>query len=302
MKVRVFVPGTSANLGAGFDVYGIAVNLHNEFIVESSDTFEIKISTGYNTILTSKENLFYKSFAYLFNKAGVRVPTVKITMDLTIPQARGLGSSATAVVGGLIAANVFLQNTYSKDDLLPFALELEMGNNPDNVSPALYGGLVILTIDNTKLFTVKIPFPTDIKAVYFIPEFEMDTKAGRKLMPAKYSKEDLVFSTSRVALFLAALQTKKYNHFRIAMQDRIHQPARTKIFPLMPDIIKAANEAGCLGAALSGGGSSIIAFANKNYKQIEKAMKETAKKNSINGITKTLDITNEGVYYKIENK
>ena len=296
MKVRVFVPGTSANLGAGFDVYGIAVNLHNEFIIENSDKFQINFINGQGQIPASKDNLFYKAFSFLFKEVGKRVSKVKISINVQVPQARGFGSSATAVVGGLVAANAFMHNKFSKDQLLKFAVELEHGKHPDNVAPALFGGLVISTIYKNKLTHVKIPLPPDFKAVFFIPDITMDTVKGRKLMPTQYAKEDLVFSTSRVALFLAALQTKKYHLFRIAMEDRIHQPTRTKIFPPMPDIIKAANEAGALGTALSGGGPSIIALANKNFKGIGDAMKKAAKKHNLTGVSKSIEILNEGVF------
>jgi homoserine kinase len=294
MKIKVLVPATSANLGPGFDVLGIAVGLYNEFIVEEAPRFEIVCLHKLGGITTNKENLFYKSFSFLFIKNKKKVPQVKITMNLQIPPARGLGSSATAVVGGLLAANNFLHNLYTKEQLLSFALKLEVGNNPDNVAPALLGGLIVLTENNNELHTVKLQMPLAIKAVYFIPDFEMDTVTGRKLMPKEYAREDVVFSTSRVALLLAALQTKQFDLLRVAMQDRIHQPTRTKIFPQMPNLIKAANDAGALGAALSGGGSTILAFADKNFASIEKAMKIVGQNNKVPGMTKTLKIVNEG--------
>jgi homoserine kinase len=293
MKVKVMVPATSANLGPGFDVLGIAVSLQNEFIVEKANKFAIVLN-GDTAITNSRDNLFYKSFVFLFKKANKKVPQVKIIMNLSIPPARGLGSSATAVVGGLVAANALLKGTFTREQLLAYALKLEVGNNPDNVAPALLGGLVVLTKDKRDLYTVKLPIPSGIKAVYFIPDFAMDTITGRKLMPNEYTKEDVVFSTSRVALLLAALQTKKYDLLRIAMQDRIHQPTRTKLFPVMPKLIKAANDAGALGTALSGGGSTIIALADKNFKEIEKAMITVGIKQRITGTTKTLEIINEG--------
>ena len=300
MKVKVLVPATSANLGPGFDVLGIAVNFYNEFIVEDAKVFEIALVSTHNRIPTTKENLFYQSFIYLFKKAKKKVPQVKISMNLKIPPARGLGSSATAVVGGLVAANAFLNNKFTHEQLLPYALELEVGNNPDNVAPALLGGLVVLTKDKKELYTVKLPMPKTIKAIYFIPDFEMDTTTGRKLMPNEYLKEDVVFSTSRVALILAAIQSKQYELLRVAMQDRIHQPTRTNIFPLMPNLIKAAIDAGAFGAALSGGGSSIIALANKNFNEIGDAMKKAAKKHKLTGTSKTLEIINEGVFVSVE--
>jgi homoserine kinase len=300
MKLRVSVPGTSANLGPGFDVFGLAVGIYNEFIVEDSVKFEIAPVETQADVPLTKDNLFYQSFEYLFHKLDKPVPTVRISMNLRIQQARGLGSSATAVVGGLVAANAFLGNQFSKEELLPFAIKLERGNNPDNVAPALFGGLIVYALSDSKAIPVKIPFPSDIQAVFFIPDLTMDTITGRKLMPAQYPTSDVVFSTSRVALFLAALQTKNYSLLRIAMEDRIHQPTRTKIFPAMPKLIKAANDAGALGAALSGGGSSIIALASSNFEYIGKSMNDAADREGVTGMYKTLDIAYDGAFLNAE--
>ncbi len=294
MKLRVSVPGTSANLGPGFDVFGLAVSIYNEFEVEEAEKFEIALNKTYEGIPTTKDNLFYQSFEYMFNKLGKPVPTVRISMNLRILHSRGMGSSATAVVGGLVAANAFLDNQFSKEELLPFAIELERGNNSDNVAPALFGGLIVYALSGSKPVPVKLPFPSDIKAVYFLPDLKMDTITGRKLMPTHYSKADVIFNTSRVGLFLAALQAKRYDLLRVAMEDRIHQPTRTKIFPAMPKLIRAANDAGALGAALSGGGSAIIALADKKFQQIGEAMKQAAKQEGVSGTYETLEVDTDG--------
>lgn len=298
MKVCVRVPATSANLGAGFDVFGLAVNLFNEFIVSESNKFEINIQ-GDSNISTSDDNLFYKAFKFLFQKEEKPVPQVHIQMKLNIPPGRGFGSSATAVVGGLLSANVWLSNKYSKEELLQYAIRLECGQHPDNVSPALFGGMIVIASEEGRMVHVKLPFPKDLKAIYFVPNFPLDTLTGRILMHKAYLKEDVVFSTGRVALFLASLFTKQYPLLRIAMQDRIHQPARTKIFPQMPEIIQSAIDAGAYGAALSGGGSSIIALSDKKLKDIAYGMQKRAEKGGITGKTYILDINNTGSEVKL---
>jgi homoserine kinase len=298
MKVHVRVPATSANLGAGFDVFGLAVNLFNEFIVKEADKFEIKIQ-GDDDISTSEDNLFYKAFKFLFQKQEKSIPRVQIQMKLNIPQGRGFGSSATAVIGGLLSANTFLSNKYSKEELLQYAIHLECGRHPDNVSTALFGGMIVIASEEGRVIFVKLSFPKDLKAVYFVPDFALDTLTGRILMQKAYLKEDVVFSTSRVALFLAALQKKQYPLLRIAMQDRLHQPTRTKIFPLMPEIIQAAIDAGAYGAALSGGGSSIIALADKKFKDIASGMQKKAEKRKITGKTYILTINDSGSEVKL---
>lgn len=293
MKVKVKVPASSANLGPGFDVFGLALELFNEFTVETSDNFKINID-GLNGLSKTKENLFYKSFSYLFKLSGIRIPEVKISMKIGFPQGRGLGSSATAVVGGLLSANMFIQNKYSIEELVPMAVSLEHGKHPDNVTPALFGGLIVVANSSGKINFIKLHFPSDLKAIFFIPEFTMDTVTGRKLMPKNYKREDVVFNSGRTALLLAAFQSKKYELLKIAMEDRVHQPTRTKIFPLMPKLIESAIQEGAYGAALSGGGSSIIAFADKNFNKIADGMKKEAIKGNIKGETKILEINNSG--------
>ena len=294
MKVKVSVPATSANLGSGYDVYGLALSLYNHFIVEDSEEFAITIKGTSSNIPRTKENLFYESFVFLFHKLKIQVPVVKIAMDLYLPQGGGLGSSATAVVGGLLAANSFLGEKYTKEELLPFAIQMERGQNPDNVAPALLGGLIIMASENGQVIHAKVPFPKAIKAIIYTPDFSMDTVTTRKLMPSDYSKEDLIFSISRVGLFLAAIETKQYNLFRIAMQDKIHQPTRTKVFSQMPTLIEAAIIHGAFGAALSGGGSSIIALADKSFEKIASALVNTGNQSGLKGKTAILTATNKG--------
>jgi homoserine kinase len=207
-------------------------------------------------------------------------------MNIKIPPGCGLGSSATAVVGGLVAANEWLRaqgKSVPKEDLLDLAVEAEAGNHPDNVAPALLGGLVATTSVGGRIHAVKNHFPDALKAVVFTPSFPMDTVAGRKLLPASYPKADVTFNTGRVALLLSALQTGRYELIGDAMQDRLHQPYRQALFPAMPDIIDAAVAAGAHGASLSGGGSSLIALASSRFHDVLQAMQETARLAGITG-------------------
>jgi homoserine kinase len=294
--VSVAVPATSANLGAGFDVFGLALRLYNSFSVSAAAAMSISISGAADNgrLPLTEDNLFYRSFAELFAHVGMSVPAVRIAMNIEIPAGRGLGSSATAVVGGLVAANRWLGEPYSREELLPLAIELEHGNHPDNVSPALLGGLVVCSGAKNSPLTMKVPFPADLKAVLLIPSFEMDTVGGRRLMPSQYPTGDVVFSTGHVALFLAALQSRNYTLLRTAMQDRLHQPYRSQLFPAMPDIIAAANDAGALGASLSGGGSTIIALANQRHDIIATAMCRAAAEHGVESYSSILSVATQG--------
>lgn len=290
-SVAVLTPATSANLGPGFDTLGLALQLYNRFDVEVvegdpwSPQIDVQGVLG-NELSTGSDNLFFQAFALLFERKQVDLPAVKIRMSITIPPGCGLGSSASAVVGGLVAANELLRIKdlgVPKEELLAPAVEAEAGNHPDNVAPALLGGLVATTTADGEIHAVKTRFPDALKAIIFTPSFPMDTITGRKLLPAEYSRNDVTFNTGRVALFLTALQTGRYELIGEAMQDRLHQPYRQALFPAMPDIIQAALDAGAYGASLSGGGSSLIALASSNFQAILRAMRETARSFGVDG-------------------
>jgi homoserine kinase len=300
--VNVLTPATSANLGPGFDSLGLALQLYNRFDVEESGDdpqhpiIEVVGALGAG-LSTGPDNLFFRAFALLFERQQVELPTVRIRMSTNIPPGCGLGSSATAVVGGLVAANELLRlrdAALPKEELLELAVEAEAGNHPDNVAPALLGGLVATTNVGGKIHAIKTPFPDALKAVIFTPSFPMDTVAGRKLLPASYSKADVTFNTGRVALLLTALQTGRYELIGEAMQDRLHQPYRQALFPSMLDIINAATAAGAHGASLSGGGSSLIALASSNFREILHAMQETARANGVEGTGRVLRADQQG--------
>jgi homoserine kinase len=298
----VLVPATSANLGPGFDSLGLALQLYNRFeVVEGGSDpqhplIQIEGSLGAG-LPTGPDNLFFRAFTSVFQYAAIEPPALRIRMIINIPPGAGLGSSATAVVGGVVAAAEFLRlqgRLLSEQELLELAVASEAGNHPDNVAPALLGGLVASTVKDGKIHAVKTPFPDALKAVVFTPSFPMDTVAGRKLLPPSYPKDDVTFNTGRVALLLSALQTGRYEYIAEAMQDRLHQPYRQALFPAMPAIIKAAVEAGAYGACLSGGGSSLIALASARFQEILRAMQETARAHGVEGTGRILRADKHG--------
>jgi homoserine kinase len=292
--LRVRVPATSANLGAGFDVFGLALNLHNVFRVTHAEKLSIEITGHAGDIPADKTNLFHKAFAHLHTLAGEPVPPVRVEMDLRVPPGKGLGSSATAVVGGLIAANTMLGGRFGQDELLREAVKLERGAHADNVSAALVGGLVVNMIDGEEIIALPVNVPPTLQAALFTPDFEMDTVRGRKLMPRKYTREDAVFNASRTALLPVALAHGRLDLLRVAMQDRLHQPYREQLFPAMPMIIRAALDAGAHGACLSGGGSSVLALATDGLQIIGDAMVRAARQAEIRGEVRVLDIDRRG--------
>lgn len=304
-RVVVTVPATCANLGPGFDCLALALQLANQFEVEiepsrlKGQAYRVEVQGTVKDIghlARKRENLFLYAFRRLCERQGVAMPLARLRISVNLPPSRGLGSSATAVVGGLLAANVLLGEPLDRDELLDLAVACEPGHHADNVAAALYGGLVVTGVRDSegRLVTVTYPMPPDLRAVLFIPDMPMSTVHGRALLPAAYPRGDVTFNLSRVALLLAALQTERFDLLGTAMEDRIHQPYREQLFPALRPILTAARVAGAHGACLSGGGSSVLALASENPEAVRDAMVAAARYAGVGGHGLVATISRDG--------
>ena len=296
-KIHIRIPATTANLGPGFDCLGMALDIFNEVIVTSAPSMRIIVQgEGDGQISQKQDNLVYRAMATIFNKLGQSIPALFVTCLNRIPLARGLGSSAAAVAGGLVAANELLGKPLSSDELLQLGAGME--GHADNIAPALFGGCQLVYQENGRYFNISLPLQADLRAVLFIPDFAMSTAKARHILPARVSRSDAVFNLSRVSLLTLALTTGKLEYLRIATQDRLHQPARQSMFPAMENIFKAALEAGALGAFLSGAGSTILAFteAESLSEEIGKAMQNAATKAGVSGRVQVARLSVQGAH------
>lgn len=283
-KITIQAPATTANLGPGFDCLGIALDIFNEVTVAPSQSLSITVQgEGAGQIGQRQDNLVYRAMAAVFTKLGKSIPELSLDCLNRIPLARGLGSSAAAVAGGLVAANELMGKPLSPEELLQLGAKME--GHADNIAPALFGGCQLVYREGDKYNHVPVPLPPELKAVLFIPDFAMSTAKARHILPAKVSRSDAVFNIGRVSLLTLALTTGKLEYLKIATQDRLHQPARQSMFPAMDNIFKVALETGALGAFLSGAGSTILAFtADESLsEEIGKAMQNAATKAGVNG-------------------
>ena len=267
------IPATTANLGPGFDCLGLALSLTNQVTVKIADAgLSIEVhGEGAESIATDETNLVFKSAERLFERVGRRPPGLQIIQNNQIPVSSGLGSSAAAVLAGLLAANTLLGFPLTDTKLLTLATDIE--GHPDNVTPAFYGGLTLSLFDGEDLIVDHIPVP-DMTVVVVLPVFDLLTIEARAALPAQVPLSDAVFNASRVGLLVRALGAGDYDRLRIAMQDRLHQPYRMSLIPGMQTVFNEALEAGAAGVVLSGAGPSVVAFASDNHEAIEKAMKE----------------------------
>ncbi len=296
-KLKAVVPATTANLGAGFDTFGLALTLYNEFEVEEYDGVVIETVPKNPFLEKPENNLFVQVLKYMCEKRGKTFHGAKVKQVSNIPVARGLGSSATAIVAGILISAA-VSKTELTDELF-FETAYRFEPHPDNLLPAWKGGFITALLSEGKTYYQKIPFPEDIKVVVAVPDFELSTEKARSVLPEKIPLKDGVFNVQRASLFLTALINRRYDFLKIAMEDRFHQPYRKKLIPGFDDVIKSAYKAGALGVSLSGAGPSIVALADKNYEEIGKKMVEGFALHGINASFKVLEIDKEGAKVEI---
>lgn len=273
-KIEVSVPATSANLGPGFDCLGMAFALYNKTIFTKSDfdtTFEIH-GIDAHKIPANEQNLIYTSACYLFDQVGKRPFPMHIEQHNAIPVGSGLGSSSTAVIAGLMGANGLLDFPLSREEVLDLAIGME--GHPDNVAPAMHGGLVLSLMHDEGTHVERIEVEP-IQAVVVLPDFKMLTEEARAILPTAVSRQDAIFNCSRIALLIRAFQTNNYDKLKLSMQDKLHQPYRLSLIPGAETAVEAAYQAGAKGVALSGAGPSIIAFAPSNLEEIGRVICQT---------------------------
>lgn len=258
MRVRVRVPATSANLGPGFDALGLALALHNEVVAEAAAEVTVSIEgAGRGRLDGGAKNLVARAVALAHEVAGRPFHGARLRCINRIPLSRGLGSSAAAWVGGLLAANALMGEPLDREAVLTAAARAE--GHPDNVAAALLGGLTVSCADGGRVTAVSLPAPSEVEWVVLLPETESSTHDARAVLPDTVSRSDAVFNVQRVSLLLAALATGRADLLDQAMQDRLHQPYRQRLFPWMEAIAAAGRRAGGLGCVLSGAGPSMLA-------------------------------------------
>ena len=291
---RLKVPATSANLGPGFDCMGLALKLYNYVTVEENDQLVIELGGDYtDNIPTNERNLLWKSACLFWKKIGCQPQPLRISLENYVPPARGLGSSSTAVVGGLMIANAFAGFPLDRFELLKVANEIE--GHPDNVTPAIYGGITLTVMLENSVVPRILAKKPKFKTVVVIPDILVETEKARKILPLEIPRQDVIFNTSRVGLLVDALINEEYDLLSIATQDRIHQNQRASLIPGMPEALEAALSAGAYGAALSGSGPTLLAFCPEGAEQIiADKMTEALTAQSLQSRSLILEVDSEG--------
>jgi homoserine kinase len=289
--VSVRVPATTANLGPGFDTLGLALSMWNHLRIQWSDRPTVEVhGEGAGHLRTDDRNMIYRAAARLLREVGEDRRHMRVESWQTVPLSRGLGSSSSAIVGGLYAANALLDYPVSPHRLLEIATEIE--GHPDNVSPALMGGMTISVMDNGVVNAVPVPLLEDLQCVVFIPERPLPTKKARDVLKPEVTRADAIFNVGRTALMVASFALNRPEYLGLATQDKLHQDARRTVFHEMKVIFDGALKAGAKGAFLSGAGSSVVAFTLRGENRaftIGYEMADGADKAGLPGTFRVLD-------------
>ena len=281
-ELRVRVPASSANLGPGFDSFALALPLLAEFELRPAKAWSVTVDGDGAGIPQDDGNLFVVAARATAKAAGREIVAQHVTQRSAIPIARGLGSSAAAIVGGAVAANALLGEPFDRRTLLRIASEVE--GHADNVAAALYGAFTVAMPDDGGPVATRLVFPRMWRICLLIPVRLLSTEDARAILPSQVSRDDAVFNVAHAAALIAAVMRSDGALLALAMADRLHQPVRTKLVPALGEIIAAAREAGAFGAALSGAGPSVLAVAPARLAaRVVSAMEEAAQAAGVPG-------------------
>ena len=299
MNVRVRVPATSANLGPGFDALGLALALHNDVELAEADAVTVAVAgEGADQLSRDASNVVVRGARLVFHEVGRPFKGLVVSCVNRIPLSRGLGSSAAAWLGGLAGANALLGSPLDRPALLTLATGAE--GHPDNVAAALLGGLTVAAETATGVVAVRLPTPAALRWVVAVPSLMSSTAEARAVLPSHVSRADAVFNVQRVALLLASLQADRLDLLRDAMDDRLHQPYRLKLFPWMSEVAAAARAAGALGCVLSGAGPCLLAAVTSSADGVGDALRRSIAAAGITATVLTLDVDTAGTVVEVQ--
>ncbi|RMH06250.1 MAG: homoserine kinase, partial [Aquificota bacterium] len=254
----------------GFDAFGLALELYNRFEFEPARQYEVYIKGEGQDLPKDEGNLFIKAYKRACEFFGLEQVPLRVIQENQVPTSRGLGSSATAIVGGILACLRLHGVEKSLEELLSVAYEFEP--HFDNLLPTLLGGFVVCAVEGSRVSYIKLDFPEELKVVVCVPDFELSTQRAREVVKREITLYDGVFNLQRSALLVASLLTKRFELLKEAVKDRLHQPYRAELVPGFYEVLESAYGEGALGVFLSGAGPSVASFCIDGAESVGKAM------------------------------
>ena len=288
------IPASTANLGAGFDALGLGLARYLRIAVEPAERLTIEAKgVSADRIATTEENLIYRVAANTAKHRNRPLPPFRLEIENEIPLARGMGSSAAAIIAGITCYEILTNDWLDEQELFRCAFDFE--DHPDNLGACLYGGLIAgVAADDGTVQVAQMQIPCRLSTVVVIPSFELSTGKARAVLPKTYSFHDIIYNTQRSALTIAALMTCNKKLLREAMKDRIHQPYRAKLIPGLEEILELKTD-GLLGVALSGAGPTVFAFVEPELAaQVGEAIVGKYKEHGVDASALLIDIDTKG--------
>lgn len=298
---EVRVPASTSNLGAGFDCFGLALQLYltvrATVVPGQGEPCRVRSfgegETDAGASPHTADNLIFRAMLRAAEREGWRLPPVRLAVRNELPLGRGLGSSGAAIIAGLTLSALVCAQELSDETVLRYALEME--GHPDNVAAALHGGWSVSCIKTDgSLLVIKRRWPPDIKVIVVSPDAHSKTAESRSRLPPTVEREDAVFNLQRAALFGAALESGAYEYLWEAMQDRLHQRHRQPFVPGLAEVLAMPKQPGLLGLALSGSGPSVIALACERFAEIGETIAEVFRRSGTNVTLRLLEVDDEG--------
>lgn len=301
----VRVPASSSNLGAGFDCFSLALQLYltvRARVVPGASAICRVSSSGEGStsglLSPADDNLIFRAMSFAAEREGWNLPPVRLDVHNELPLGRGLGSSAAAIVAGIMLSSLICDQKLAAPTVLRYALEME--GHADNVAAAYLGGWVVSCVKpDGNVLAVKRPWPEDLKVIVVWPDALLKTSETRGALPATVERDDAVYNLQRVALFGAAVEGGAYDLLWDAMQDRMHQAYRQSLVPGLAEALATKPRPGLLGLALSGSGPSVIALARDHLSEIGEAVANNFRCQGMPATVRLLEVDREGQKTKV---
>ncbi|MCS7262777.1 MAG: homoserine kinase [Aquificaceae bacterium] len=294
----VEVPASTSNFGSGFDAFGLALSLCNEFYVDFAPRYEVTVEGEGQNLPKDESNLFVRAYRRTCQLLGLEERPMYLRQVNRVPTARGLGSSSTAIVGGITACEALYGLELELEQKLKIAMEFEP--HPDNLLPAFVGGFVVCASSEEGVSFLRLSFPEELKLVLCVPDFELLTERAREVVKKEVPLKEAVYNLQRSALLVGALLLRRFDLLSEAVKDKLHQPYRAELVPGLRRVISGAYEAGAKAVFLSGAGPSVASLCTEGEEEVGKAMVEAFAEVGVSARYLLLSAREEGVLIKNE--
>lgn len=298
MRFRISVPATSANVGPGFDVMGLAFDMYNRFTFDTDCPEKLQIEGCLPEFAAAENNLLYQTLTQVLAQHGRLAPNLRITFDTDLPVCSGLGSSSTCIVAGVMAANIIGNLSMDTEQILRTATQIE--GHPDNVAPAILGGFVAAIVEDGLVYWHRYPISDRISFYAIMPEVRVPTEAARAALPKTYTLTDCIYNLSRVPILVEGLERADPRLIRAGCKDRIHQEYRLQLIPQGEEVMRfVTDETDAVAVYISGAGPTIVAVVIDDDDAFLKQINDFTSNLTLKWTTRKMHLQRQGAHIRL---